>query len=146
MTVEVAQKIAALPLDEPNRSFDHPWQAQAFAMIVEMHKGGMFTWPEWVELFSTVIKANPALKGESSNDTYYRQWMIALEKMVGKVADLGKDTVDERVSEWRQAYLNTPHGQPIVLSNATCPPAYDHHQHTSTHAPVAISPAINVPA
>lgn len=145
MTDQVAQEIAALPLHEPNRSFDHPWQAQAFAMIVEMHKGGMFTWPEWVEMFSTVIKANPAREGETSNDTYYRQWMIALEKMVGRVAKIATEAVDERVGEWRQAYLNTPHGQPIVLSNAACPPAHDHH-HAPLHTPIAISASIQVPA
>lgn len=141
MTADIVQDFTALPLHEPNRSFDQPWQAQAFAMIVEMHKGDMFTWPEWVELFSSVIRENPALAGETSNDTYYRQWMIALEKMVNKVADLSTETVDKRVAEWRRAYLNTPHGQPIVLLNATCPPAHNH-SHSTSHSPVAISPPL----
>lgn len=31
------------------------------------------------------------------------------------------DEISRRTQEWRKAYLNTPHGQPIVLANASCP-------------------------
>ncbi|MDE4305822.1 nitrile hydratase accessory protein [Phaeobacter gallaeciensis] len=130
-----------LPLDEESRSFDEPWQAQAFALVVALHKSGKFTWEEWVKTFSSHIKAEPARPGESTNDTYYRQWMLALEEMANSLGDLTTERIDERVGEWRQAYLNTPHGNPVLLINASCPPKGVHHHHAPKLKPVAISSA-----
>ncbi|KEA63048.1 putative metal chaperone, involved in Fe-nitrile hydratase activation, GTPase of COG0523 family [Marinobacterium lacunae] len=120
--------------------FDHPWQAQAFSLIVHLHRSGLFAWPEWVKVFSDVIKSAPPQPGESDNDTYYRQWIVAMEQMVASLGLVGEEDIAQRAHEWRQAYLNTPHGQPILLANASCAPAHDHH-HTPTRAPVAVSPA-----
>ena len=53
------------------------------------------------------------------------------------------DEISRRTQEWRKAYLNTPHGQPIVLANASCPPAHSHH-HLSPGVPVTVSPALSI--
>lgn len=141
-----------LPRDENGPVFDRPWQAQAFALTVELYKTGRFTWPEWVEVFSEEIKASPVMAGESVNDAYYRQWIAALEKMATSRKLLTADDVPARAEEWRQAYLNTPHGQPILLANALCRPAathdtHHHHDHDHHHAvqrtPVAVAAAIS---
>ncbi len=36
-----------LPRDEGGPVFERPWQAQAFALVVELYKAGKFRWPEW---------------------------------------------------------------------------------------------------
>ena len=154
MSAAIPLETVDLPRDENGPVFDYPWQAQAFALTVELHKAGRFSWPEWVEVFSEEIKASPARPGESVNDAYYRQWMAALETMVSSRNLLDRDGLAARKEEWKQAYLNTPHGQPILLANAACPPAHDHHHHDHNHdhdghhhhaparKPVAVSAAL----
>ena len=120
--------------------FEHPWQAQVFSLIVCLHQAGQFSWKAWVEIFSEETKASPLRQGESINDAYYRQWVSAAEKMLLSLQLAAKDDITRRTDEWRQAYLNTPHGMPVVLTSALCAPAHDHH-HMVRGVPVAVSPA-----
>ncbi len=132
-------------LDGP--AFAEPWMAQAFACTVHLSRRGLFTWNEWVETFSAEIKSNPQQPTETSNAAYYRQWLAALETIVGQKGVVSSADVSERQETWRQAYLNTPHGQPVELFHAGAPPATAaHHHHHGHHPgdapePVSISPA-----
>ncbi|MCV9880242.1 nitrile hydratase accessory protein [Brenneria izbisi] len=133
-----------LPRDEEGPVFDKPWQAQIFSLTVHLHQAGCFTWREWVQAFSEEIKAAPAMPEESVNDAYYRQWAAAMEKMMASLGFTGEDDISQRAQAWRQAYLNTPHGQPVLLAHADCPPAHPHdHHHSPQRAPVAVSPAFS---
>jgi nitrile hydratase accessory protein len=130
-------------LDGP--AFAEPWMAQAFACTVHLSRQGLFTWNEWVDVFSTEIKAHPQQPGESSNAAYYRQWLAALETIVGHKGATSAAEINARQETWRQAYFNTPHGQPVELHHAAVPPAttahhHDHHQHGAPE-PVSVSPA-----
>lgn len=139
-------------LDGP--AFDQPWQAQAFSLVVSLHQAGLFEWKDWAEAFTSEIAASPAVPGESVNDTYFRQWVSALEKFAARLKLTCGTDIDNRARAWRQAYLNTPHGQPIMLANADCPPPaagqghhddddhhHHHHQHVPKRSPVAVVPA-----
>lgn len=119
--------------------FDKPWQAQAFSLIVNLNKARLFEWKDWVEAFSTEIKADPALSDESVNDAYYRQWVAAMEKMVASLGLVADGDISLRAQEWHKAYLNTPHGQPVSLIHATCPPARDPRRAAAKRSPVAVS-------
>lgn len=123
-----------------NAPFEHPWQAQVFSLIVYLHQAGQFSWKAWVDVFSDEIKASPMQEHESINDAYYRQWVSAAEKILLSLELTGEQDIARRTDEWRQAYLNTPHGMPVVLTSAICPPAHDHH-HPALRVPVAVSPA-----
>lgn len=123
-----------------NAPFEHPWQAQVFSLIVYLHQAGQFSWKAWVDVFSDEIKAGPMQEHESINDAYYRQWVSAAEKMLLSLELTGEQDIARRTDEWRQAYLNTPHGMPVVLASAICAPAHDHH-HPALRVPVAVSPA-----
>lgn len=94
-------------------SFNEPWQAHAFAMAVMLNEKGLFTWEEWAEVFSSVLRAAGP---DDDPDNYYLHWMEALEiisKMKGLTAS---EELLERKSQWDRAAKATPHGQPIVLS------------------------------
>ena len=67
-------------LDGP--AFAEPWMAQVFACAVHLSRQGLFTWNEWVDVFSAEIKARPQQPGEAANAAYYRQWLAALETML----------------------------------------------------------------
>ena len=132
-------------LDGP--AFAEPWMAQVFACAVHLSRQGLFTWNEWVDVFSAEIKAHPQEAGEAANAAYYRQWLAALETIVGRKGAASTSEISERQETWRQAYLNTPHGQPVELHRAGASPEptahhhhhHDHHQHVPK--PVSVSSA-----
>ena len=53
-------------LDGP--AFAEPWMAQVFACAVHLSRQGLFTWNEWVDVFSAEIKAHPQEAGEAANE------------------------------------------------------------------------------
>ncbi len=112
------EDLPALPRDEDGPVFREPWEAQAFAMAVSLSEAGHFTWPEWTETFSAAIERAQSQGDPDLGDTYYLHWISALERIVAEKRIVLEPEMLERKDEWRRAYLNTPHGQPIELSAA----------------------------
>lgn len=95
--------------------FREPWEAQAFAMTVELHRQGHFTWPEWAACLGVEIKAAQARGDADTGETYYEHWLRALEKLVAAKRLSSAEELDERRDAWERAARATPHGEPIVL-------------------------------
>ena len=56
----------ALPkFDDADLIFAEPWEARAFAIIVNLARAGHFTWGEWVDCFSQEVAR--ATAAEASN-------------------------------------------------------------------------------
>ena len=74
----------ALPnFDDANLIFAEPWEARAFAIIVNLAQAGHFTWGEWVDCFSQeVARATAAEASGAPVKTYYEQWLDAAETLV----------------------------------------------------------------
>lgn len=130
--------------------FEQPWQAQCFATTLQLTRNGVFSPAEWAGVFGDVIRMQADRPGDDSNETYYRQWLAALETMLVSRGHCTTEQITEMQVLWRQAFLNTPHGQPVALENASADPApslaHSHHhdthgQHQVTPKPVAVSPA-----
>jgi nitrile hydratase accessory protein len=141
--------------------FAEPWQAQAFAMTMQLSQRGAFTWGDWVEAFSTEIRTHPTQPGEDNTVAYYRQWLAALETILTARGLSTAEEISGTQELWRQAYLNTPHGLPVALENASLGCGaddeqfahrhHDHGQHDDDHGhhhhvvgvrqPVAVSSA-----
>ena len=112
------------PKDDKGPVFDEPWQAQAFAMVMMLYKEGCFSWNEWVRALSTEIADGPPIQaqpGDGPNAIYYHQWLAALEKLAADKGLTSFDDLARRKDEWRRAYLNTKHGQPIELRRGQQP-------------------------
>ena len=107
--------VPGLPRDSDGPVFKAPWEAQAFAMALALHKRGLFTWPEWAATLGAEIKRAQAAGDPDRGDTYYRHWLAALERLVAEkgVADPG--TLARYRDAWDHAADRTPHGQPIAL-------------------------------
>ena len=88
--------------------FNEPWEAQAFAMVVNLHQNGAFSWAEWAQALSQEIHGNEHL-------AYYQHWLNALEKMVTAKALTSADSLRQRKHDWHEAAARTPHGDPIEL-------------------------------
>lgn len=119
--------------------FDEPWQARAFALVVNMSKAGLFPWADWSQALGAEIKRAPQRPDENINDAYFRQWMTALEGMVESLGLTSDEEISDRAEEWKQAYLNTPHGVPISLCNAKKAPEHVHVE--AKREPIKVVPA-----
>ncbi|TKI02919.1 nitrile hydratase accessory protein, partial [Martelella alba] len=95
--------------EEPEMVFGEPWQAEAFATALQLSRNGAYSWSEWVQTFSGIIRSQPQRAEESAGEAYYRQWLAALEALLREKALLSGEDVDERQALWYLAYLNTPH-------------------------------------
>ena len=122
------------------RSFDEPWQAQAFAIAVQLSQRGLFDWPEWVAEFATRLRSADRAAEDPGND-YYRQWLQALEHLLVAKDIVDPAEIDTMQSEWRRAYRNTPHGAPVELSNARLGPNAGRleHDHPVSRTPISVS-------
>jgi nitrile hydratase accessory protein len=114
MTVDM-ELLPSLPRDEEGPVFAEPWQAQAFAMTLELHQAGRFTWPEWAEYLAGEIAAAGSRGDPDLGDTYYHHWLAALEKIVADKGLASAGELSARKHAWDEAARATPHGQPIVL-------------------------------
>lgn len=104
-----------LPRDGEGPVFRAPWQAQAFAMTLALYQQGLFTWTEWAQALAERIQAAPAQPGEDAGDAYYRQWLEALEHLVGAKGASSAAELHRYQQAWDHAADRTPHGQPIEL-------------------------------
>lgn len=95
--------------------FAAPWQAQAFAMTLQLHQQGLFTWPEWAAALSAQIRAAQAAGDADLGDTYYHHWLAALESLVAAKGATDARTLARHADAWGHAAERTPHGQPIEL-------------------------------
>ena len=104
-----------LPRDADGPVFREPWEASAFAITLELHAAGHFTWDEWATALSQQISAAQAAGDPDLGNTYYRHWLAALESLVTTKALATPEALDLRAQDWVRAYRNTPHGHPVEL-------------------------------
>jgi len=103
-----------LPRDAGGPVFQEPWQAQAFALTLQLHAQGAFTWTEWATALADRLKA----AGPNDDPArYYEHWLGALEDLVTGRDLATADALHERKHAWEHAYENTPHGKPVALGN-----------------------------
>lgn len=103
-----------LPLDRDGEPvFTAPWEARVFAMTLQAHEAGVFSWSEWAE----ALGAELALDGDGSRETsaYYDHWINAFEKLLAAKGVAPSSRLSELKTAWDEAARATPHGQPIVL-------------------------------
>ena len=114
-----------LPLggDGDTPVFAEPWQAQAFAITLALHRRGLFSWPEWADALSRQIAAAQAAGDADLGDTYYHHWLAALEALVAAKGAAQAGELARCAQAWDHAADRTPHGQPIVLQPSDWEPA-----------------------
>jgi nitrile hydratase accessory protein len=108
--------LPALPRDDAGPVFHEPWEANAFALAVHLSEAGYFSWSEWAACLSEEIRAAQARGDPDLGNTYYQHWLHALERLCVAKGFVSGAGMQQRKEEWRQAYLHTPHGQPIELA------------------------------
>jgi len=101
-----------LPRDAEGPVFAEPWQAQAFALAVQLHGQGAFTWQEWAQALSQRLAAAGP---DDPAERYYEHWLAALEDLAQAKRLADAPALAARKAAWADAYARTPHGKPVEL-------------------------------
>lgn len=96
-------------------AFDEPWQAQVLALAFTLSEQGMFTAVEWSDTFGAELRRAADRGAPDDQNTYYAAALAALEHLIAADGRVTPDGLQSRIEQWRRAYLNTPHGQPVDL-------------------------------
>ena len=105
--------LPGLPRDPEGPVFAEPWQAQAFAMALQLHAQGAFTWAEWAQALSARLAAAGP---DDDGGRYYEHWLAALEDLVTAKQLAAGAELAARKDAWADAYRHTPHGRPVELA------------------------------
>jgi nitrile hydratase accessory protein len=114
---DLLEALPKIPRNADGPVFREPWEAQAFAMAVQLHARGVFTWTEWADALAAEIRAAQQTGDADTGDTYYRHWLAALERLVAAKAVVSASELELRRDQWDRAARATPHGHPIDLAN-----------------------------
>jgi nitrile hydratase accessory protein len=111
LSASEALALPGLPRDAEGPVFSEPWQAQAFALAVQLNADGAFSWSEWAQALAQQLAGDPSDDGSR----YYQHWVAALEGWVARRGLAAVSELASRKAEWADAYRRTPHGRPIEL-------------------------------
>jgi nitrile hydratase accessory protein len=108
-----------VPQDGDGPVFREPWEAQAFALVLELFDRGHFTWSEWVRALSAEIAAARERGEPDPGGTYYRHWLAALEKIVTAKQLASTEELALRKEQWAEADHHRGFGEPIAIRSPT---------------------------
>src|SRR3954453_7613413 len=92
--------VPGIPSDADGPVFREPGEAQAFAMALALHAGGLFTWGEWAASLADEIKRAQASGDPDTGETYYRHWLANLEKLISPKGLATSDTLHRYRDAW----------------------------------------------
>lgn len=104
-----------LPMgDDGAPVFCTPWEARVFAMTLQVHQAGAFTWTEWSEALGAELAKDD--DGNGIVVSYYEHWLAAFENLLEQKSVAGSGTLSVLKEAWAEAARTTPHGTPIELA------------------------------
>ena len=80
--------LTGMPVEDGEPVFAAPWQAKTFAMAVQLHESGVFTWVEWADELSAHIADFEKSSTIVDGNQYYMLWQGALEALVERKCHL----------------------------------------------------------
>ncbi len=102
-------------LQAEHKPFSKPWHGQLFALTVALNEADIFKWAAFSAMLGAELKRQTHHHDDS--DSYYQCWFSALISLLESQKLVTPELLSEMTSRWEDAYLNTPHGQPITLKN-----------------------------
>ncbi len=114
----IAGDLPGIPGAADGPVFRAPWEARAFAMAMALYEGGLFTWPEWTATLADEIRRAQAAGDPDTGETYYRRWLLALERLAAAKGAAEPAALSRARAAWHRAAARTPHGTPIAPTEA----------------------------
>jgi nitrile hydratase accessory protein len=119
-TIVDVPPVDSIPRDLEGPVFREPWEAQAFALVVQLHREGVFTWTEWADALSAEIAA---VKRRGEADTgidYYRHWLTALEHLLEHKGIAGESRLrarrEELLANWPSGHDHVARRDPVAVA------------------------------
>ena len=110
-------KLSGACMSAPEPVFEEPWHAQVFALTVHLNEAGHFSWSDWAERFGASLAAHGVSRALNGGSDYFDAWLETLESYLAELDLADPVAVGALKDAWEAAYLATPHGAPVVLSN-----------------------------
>ena len=98
-------------------AFAEPWHAQVFALTVHLNETGRFSWSDWTTRFGATLARHGLTRELDGGDDYFHAWLETLETLLAETDAAAPEEAARMRDAWEQAYLTTPHGAPVRLSN-----------------------------
>ncbi len=105
-----------IELSAPEPVFQEPWHAQVFALTVSLNEAGRFSWADWVARFSQTLRRNGLSRELDGGADYFDAWLETLEAILAEAGNASPQEVALVRRDWEEAYLSTPHGDPVHLA------------------------------
>ena len=99
MPMPSARGMPPQPMNEEGPVFKEPWEATAFALVLDLCEGDHFTWAEWVDCLSAEIRAAQNGGDADLGGTYYCHWLAALEKLAADKGLASAQALEQRKAE-----------------------------------------------
>ncbi|MBM1691615.1 nitrile hydratase accessory protein [Sulfitobacter geojensis] len=97
--------------------FEHEWQAQILAMADTLITNKSIEPASWSENFGAGLKQAHAAGQPDDLSTYYKVALDTLEMLVTQQCKMTAGELSNKRQAWEQAYIDTPHGEPVRLLN-----------------------------
>jgi nitrile hydratase accessory protein len=117
-TLRATQSVGSIPRNADGPVFHEPWEAEAFALALQLNERGLFTWKEWASTLGDEIKKAQAAGDPDTGDTYYRHWLATLERIAAAKGLTDPQALTRTRDAWERACARTPHGTPIELQSS----------------------------
>ena len=102
--------------ERPDPVFEEMWHAQLFAVTVHLNELGHFTWPDWAAHFGEILKSHGLVGTLNGGNDYFLAWLDALESFLSQQGFTEVDDLRALKLAWKEAYVSTPHGNPVSLN------------------------------
>ena len=96
-------------------AFAEAWQAEALALADTLVQNGLFSAGAWSDALGEALRQAEANGASDDQETYYRCVLSALEGLVARHSEIDLQAMSGKRRDWEEAYLSTPHGQPVKL-------------------------------
>ncbi len=103
-------KDLAIPRDVDGPVFVEPWEARAFAVVVDMSARGLFSWTEFQQRLVAGIRDS---EGRGAPRPYYLNWLSAAEALLEDMGLATEAEIDAEVERLR------PQDRTIRLDRST---------------------------
>ena len=95
--------------------FALPWHAEAYALAQVLQDAGILDRKTWHHTFGRHLRAADDAGRPDDEATYYGALADALVEALSAGDALADAEISARIDDWRRAYEQTPHGQPVML-------------------------------
>ena len=95
--------------------FSEQWHAHVIALVELLITDGKIEAEDWSQTLGAELDRRVTDTAMDTDAIYYSAFLSALEQILDRRQFALQTELDRREQDWRNAYLNTPHGKPVAL-------------------------------